>query len=83
MKIRNGFVSNSSSSSFVITDINHIGIKKLIDYQENGKMYDNYRYEIDIENKMAIDVDDNAIWWICGEYLNVNIDEFLEEIYKN
>jgi hypothetical protein len=41
MKIRNGFVSNSSSSSFVINkrNLSKSQIRKIRDYEEEGKQY--------------------------------------------
>jgi hypothetical protein len=82
MKIRSGFISNSSSSSFIITNPEHEGLKKLIDYIDIGEHYYGHEYEIDMESLTAYDIDDNAIWWISSEYLEIDHEEFLEEIGK-
>jgi hypothetical protein len=50
MKIRNGFVSNSSSSSFVISDDKFPTVRSLANYMIKQKIKENYEEEDDYEN---------------------------------
>ena len=45
MKVRNGFVSNSSSASFIISKniLNKIQIKELLEYNNSKDNYDNWQ----------------------------------------
>ena len=68
MKVRNGFVSNSSSSSFSVTDPSHKGLQILLDYGN-----------VDFVGGIIIDLDDNATWHCLYEH-GIDGDEFLEQI---
>ena len=70
MKVRNGFVSNSSSSSFIITNKSHPGIQVLINHRD---------VTVDLENGTVEDDDDNAVWNALYGY-EYEWDEFLEQI---
>lgn len=58
MKIRNGYVSNSSSSSFIISDENFPTVKDLAKYMIN-QMDNDYSQEI-LDKLNKLNIDDNA-----------------------
>lgn len=70
MKIRLGFVSNSSSSSFVVTDHSHPAIEQMKLAIENGLT--DFYFSPDFQK--VHDNGDNDVWhwcssngWDCGE----------------
>ena len=67
MKIRQGFVSNSSSSSFIVTDTDHKGWKIL-------KESDSDAFTIIGED--VNDEEDNGVWCFCWDN-DITWDEFL------
>lgn len=77
MKIRNGFVSNSSSSSFIIADDKNIAIAKhLIDnseyiadyYELNGKLYTSYIPDCtELYGKISKLAENDDCGAMCGE----------------
>ena len=69
MKIKADFITNSSSSSFVIFNHNHLAVKQLI---EEGRIKEGDKY---IEDEY----DDNEIWDWCYDN-GYDWEEFLEQI---
>lgn len=70
MKLRSGFVSNSSSSSFIITDPDHPGLDILEAHPQ--------RVEVDREEGEVHDNWDNATWLILQE-ADYEWTDFLEQ----
>ena len=75
MKIRNGFVSNSSSSSFIITNRSNKR-KDLVDFvRENPELIEDFNEEFDWYTKedgynqeaLLLSAKDNNIFWEPGE----------------
>ena len=60
MKIRQGFVSNSSSSSFIVTDGNHPAFHFLLAMECIGDYF--------IENGRVEDNSDNGTWNMIRKY---------------
>lgn len=77
MKIRNGFVSNSSSSSFIIANKENIDkAKELINsdeyiadyYELNGKLYTSYIFDCtELYGKISKLAEDDDCGAMCGE----------------
>jgi hypothetical protein len=78
VKVRCGFVSNSSSSSFLVTNKNHPGyIKMLYAYQ-----LDPDNCEFTVEDDEVHDVYDNGTWDFLGKH-DIDWTEFLEQTSFN
>jgi hypothetical protein len=73
MKIRNGFVSNSSSSSFIIGIAKINDINKLRKYMEDKNIKDDY--DLTILSKM--DILDNKPWQIDIRNGKASIESFI------
>ena len=78
MKIRNGFVSNSSSSSFVIERkfVTNEQSEKIINHIEYGKEHGIGGY---FDDPWAIDVSDDYVHGWCGMD-NFNMYQFFDYI---
>ena len=72
MKTRTGFVSNSSSSSFVVTDREHPGWHFLLAMQES----DNYDYWLDESDGTVEDSSDNGTWAAINEFNDIGGTEY-------
>jgi hypothetical protein len=74
MKIRNGFVSNSSSSSFVA-----VGVKLNRDLltEELRELADDFNYEVFADSECGYD-DPN--FFVIGEYLACGDDEEFDDV---
>ena len=61
MKIRNGFVSNSSSASFIISkkDLTENQIDELLKYTDNEKNYDGWTIEEESNSIAGFTIMDN------------------------
>lgn len=82
MKIRNGFVSNSSSSSFTITNADHPAMHFLIAMEVVGD------YIVWIHHGEVEDTNDNGTWnmiWKYNELTDQDVDytEFLRQTNFN
>ena len=71
MKVRNGFVSNSSSSSFVVTNKTHPGYLYLVACSAHKNA------EFEIDGDRIHDLGDNGVWntlsrtsWEWDEFLS-------------
>lgn len=84
MKIRSGFVSNSSSSSFIISDKYFSSVRSLATYMLNKKIYEyenNYGdYEEDLYDKKLLDrltdVDENT----PISFSSCNYDTYIKKV---
>ena len=70
MKIRQGFVSNSSSSSYYITDYK---CPEYIIFAHHAERNE----DIEITETRVLDSNDNATHSLCRD-LDIDIDKFLE-----
>lgn len=80
-KIRSGFVSNSSSSSFIITDEAH---PHFIVFKHFVEMMDaeDATVELNLEKGTVEDLTDNGTWSLCWKY-GLESDDFLEQTHFN